>query len=205
MKLLLDKFADVNCKDSDNRTPLHLAIDKSFTDMAQLIIDKKPNLEIKNKDGETPLIRAVKCRHVALVMLLRRAGAKISPTDNNGDNALHLALRARSRRLAQALLENAPVAEKRLLYRPNKTGQTAYAIDMENPQPILPLLYGPKQADQQMDGMMGYDVYSNVLADIGRLSPPSICFVSFQCVSRPCPSLSQSASMPNGDPASPSC
>lgn len=112
-------------------------------------------------------------------MLLRRAGAKLSPTDNNGDNALHLALRARSRRLAQALLglpvfvhvidylENAPVAEKRLLYRPNKAGQTAYAIDMENPQPILPLLYGPKQADQQMDGMMGYDVYSNVLADIG--------------------------------------
>lgn len=39
---------------------------------------------------------------------------------------------------------------------------------MENPQPILPLLYGPKQADQQMDSMMGYDVYGNVLADIGN-------------------------------------
>lgn len=86
--------------------------------MASLIIERKPNLEVKNKvsllfgfsfifsvqDGETPLIRAVKSRHVALVMLLRRSGAKLSPSDNNGDNALHLALRARSRRLAQALL-----------------------------------------------------------------------------------------------------
>ncbi|CAI4222074.1 unnamed protein product [Auanema sp. JU1783] len=166
VKMLLDRFADVNCKDSEMRTPLHLAIDKSFVDMVNMILERKPNLEIKNKDGETPLIRAVKSRHVALVMILRRAGSKLSPADINGDNALHLALRARSRRLAQALLENAPVSEKRLLYRPNNVGQTAYSIDMENPQPILPLLYGPKQADQQMDSMMGYDIYSNVIADI---------------------------------------
>ncbi|VDM52189.1 unnamed protein product [Angiostrongylus costaricensis] len=164
VRLLLEKFADVNARDSENRTALHLAIDKSFMDIVYIILERKPNLELKNKDGETPLLRAVKCRHVALCDLLVKAGAKISAADNNGDNALHLALRARSRRLTQILLANP--SDSRLLYRPNRLGQTPYSIDQGNPQPILPLIFGPIDADQQMDTMLGYDVYSNVLADI---------------------------------------
>uniref|UniRef100_A0A158P6R0 ANK_REP_REGION domain-containing protein n=1 Tax=Angiostrongylus cantonensis TaxID=6313 RepID=A0A158P6R0_ANGCA len=164
VRLLLEKFADVNARDSENRTALHLAIDKSFMDIVYIILERKPNLELKNKDGETPLLRAVKSRHVALCDLLVKAGAKISAVDNNGDNALHLALRARSRRLTQILLANP--SDSRLLYRPNRLGQTPYSIDQGNPQPILPLIFGPIDADQQMDTMLGYDVYSNVLADI---------------------------------------
>ncbi|CAI2350100.1 unnamed protein product [Caenorhabditis sp. 36 PRJEB53466] len=91
-------------------------------------------------------------------------GAKLAAVDNCGDNALHLALRARSRRLTQALLSNP--SESRLLYRPNKLGQTPYSIDLSNPQPILPLIFGPIDAEDKMDTAMGYDVYSNVLADI---------------------------------------
>ncbi|EYB84625.1 hypothetical protein Y032_0313g2195 [Ancylostoma ceylanicum] len=164
VRLLLEKFADVNARDSENRTALHLAIDKSFMDIVYIILERKPNLELKNKDGETPLLRAVKSRHVALCDLLVKSGAKISAADNNGDNALHLALRARSRRLTQTLLANP--SDSRLLYRPNRLGQTPYSIDNANPQPILPLIFGPIDAEQQMDTMLGYDVYSNVLADI---------------------------------------
>uniref|UniRef100_A0A183G6F0 ANK_REP_REGION domain-containing protein n=1 Tax=Heligmosomoides polygyrus TaxID=6339 RepID=A0A183G6F0_HELPZ len=164
VRLLLEKFADVNARDSENRTALHLAIDKSFMDIVYIILERKPNLELKNKDGETPLLRAVKSRHVALCDLLVKSGAKIAAADNNGDNALHLALRARSRRLTQTLLANP--SDSRLLYRPNRIGQTPYSIDQANPQPILPLIFGPIDAEQQMDTMLGYDVYSNVLADI---------------------------------------
>jgi ankyrin repeat-rich membrane spanning protein len=67
-------------------------------------------------------------------------GAKLSATDNAGDNgltnfyffphqfllALHLALRARSRRLTQILLTNP--SDSKLLYRPNKLGETPYSI-----------------------------------------------------------------------------
>ncbi|KAK6747115.1 hypothetical protein RB195_000379 [Necator americanus] len=164
VRLLLEKFADVNARDSENRTALHLAIDKSFMDIVYIILERKPNLELKNRDGETPLLRAVKSRHVALCDLLVKSGAKISAADNNGDNALHLALRARSRRLTQTLLANP--SDSRLLYRPNRLGQTPYSIDNANPQPILPLIFGPIDAEQHMDTMLGYDVYSNVLADI---------------------------------------
>lgn len=92
------------------------------------------------------------------------AGAKISATDNAGDNALHIALRARSKRITQCLLKNP--SDSRLLYRPNKSGQTPYSIDQESSQPIIPLIFGPLDAEVQMDAMLGYDVYSNVLADI---------------------------------------
>lgn len=116
------------------------------------------------EDGETALLRAVKNRHVALCQLLVNAGAKISATDNAGDNALHLALKTRSRRMTQSLLANP--SDSRLLYRPNKLGQTPYSIDQNNPQPIIPLIFGPIESETHMDTMLGYDVYSNVLADI---------------------------------------
>uniref|UniRef100_A0A1I7W1Z3 ANK_REP_REGION domain-containing protein n=1 Tax=Loa loa TaxID=7209 RepID=A0A1I7W1Z3_LOALO len=164
VKMLLEKHADVNARDSENRTALHLAIDKSFMDIAVALLEKKPNLEIRNKDGDTPLLRAVKNRHVGFCQLLVNSGAKVSATDNAGDNVLHVALRARSRKITQSLLLNP--SDSRLLYRPNKLGQTPYSIDQENPQPIIPLIYGPLDAEVQVDAMLGYDIYSNVLADI---------------------------------------
>ncbi|CAJ0567765.1 unnamed protein product, partial [Mesorhabditis spiculigera] len=164
VRMLLEKYADINCQDSDGRSPLHLAIDKSFMDIVLILLEKRPNLELKNREGDTPLMRAVKSRHVALCDLLVKAGAKISAADREGDNALHLALRARSKRLATVLLTNPQ--DSRLLYRPNKLGQTPYSIDQQNPQPILPLIFGPVDAEQHLDAMLGYDIYSNVIADI---------------------------------------
>lgn len=116
------------------------------------------------QDGETALLRAVKNRHVGLCQILVNSCAKISATDNAGDNALHLALRAKSKRITQTLLSNP--SDLRLLYRPNKLGQTPYSIDQSNAQPILPLIFGPVDAETHMDAMLGYDIYSNVLADI---------------------------------------
>uniref|UniRef100_A0A914YPX1 KAP NTPase domain-containing protein n=1 Tax=Panagrolaimus superbus TaxID=310955 RepID=A0A914YPX1_9BILA len=164
VRMLLDKYADVNARDSENRTPLHLAIDKSYMDIVLALLEKKPNLELKNKEGETALLRAVKNRDVALCQLLVNSGAKISATDNSGDNPLHLALRARSPRLTQVLLVNP--SDSKLLYRPNKTGETPYSIDQESPHPILPTIFGPIGSDVDIKNLLGYDAYSDVLADI---------------------------------------
>ena len=104
----------------------------------------------------------MKNRDVAMCQLLVNAGAKLSATDNAGDNSLHLALRSRSPRLTQVLLVNP--SDSKLLYRPNKLGETPYSIDQENPHPILPSIFGPIGADVDLKNMLGYDVYGDVLA-----------------------------------------
>uniref|UniRef100_A0A914XLM8 KAP NTPase domain-containing protein n=1 Tax=Plectus sambesii TaxID=2011161 RepID=A0A914XLM8_9BILA len=167
---LLVKYADVNAKDLEGRTAMHLAIDKGYIDVVLTLLERKPNLEQRNRDGETPLFRAVKSRNTALTQLLVHSGAKVAATDKNGDNCLHLALRARSRHLTQTLLSRPNDA--RLLYRPNKVGETPYSIDQNSSEPILPFIFGPAESHAQPDSMLGYDVYSNVLADI--LSEPNL-------------------------------
>jgi len=154
----------VNSKDSEGRTPLHLAIDKSFSDIVVAILEKKPNLELKNRDGDTALIRTVKNRDVGLCQLMVNMGAKISATDNAGDNSLHLALRARSKRLTQILLVNP--SDSKLLYRPNKLGETPYSIDQEALRPVLPTIFGPIGTDVDLKSLLGFDIYSDVLADV---------------------------------------
>lgn len=104
----------------------------------------------------------MKNRDVALCQLLVNAGAKLSATDNNGDNALHLALRSRSPRLTQVSLVNP--SDSKLLYRPNKMGETPYSIDQENPHPILPSIFGPIGTEVDLKSILGYDAYGDVLA-----------------------------------------
>lgn len=106
----------------------------------------------------------MKNRDVSLTQLLVNMGAKISATDVSGDNALHLALRARSRRLTQTMLVNP--SDSKLLYRPNKLGETPYSIDQDADRPILPTIFGPIGTDIDLKSLLGYDAYSDVLAGL---------------------------------------
>ena len=53
----------------------------------------------------------------AVELLLERR-AKLSATDNKGDSALHIAMRARSKAIVELLLRNPKHSQ--LLYKPNK-------------------------------------------------------------------------------------
>ena len=62
--------------------------------------------------------RAVRGRCVEAVELLLERRAKLSATDNKGDSALHIAMRARSKAIVELLLRNPKHSQ--LLYKPNK-------------------------------------------------------------------------------------
>ncbi|KAL0170326.1 hypothetical protein M9458_034922, partial [Cirrhinus mrigala] len=53
---------------------------------------------------------------------------------------LHIAIRGRSRKLAELLLRNPK--DGRLLYRPNKEGETPYNIDCTHQKSILTQIFG---------------------------------------------------------------
>ncbi|XP_038162915.1 kinase D-interacting substrate of 220 kDa B isoform X2 [Cyprinodon tularosa] len=172
VRALLNKYADVDVRGQDGKTALYWAVEKGNAAMVRDILQCNPDTESCTKEGETPLIKATKMRNIEIVELLLDKGAKVSEVDRKGDTALHIAIRGRSRKLAELLLRNPK--DGRLLYRPNKAGETPYNIDCTHQKSILTQIFGAKHlSPTESDGdMLGYDLYSSALADI--LSEPTM-------------------------------
>ncbi|XP_067311449.1 kinase D-interacting substrate of 220 kDa B isoform X1 [Pseudorasbora parva] len=172
VRALLNKYADIDVKGQDGKTALYWAVEKGNATMVRDILQCNPDTEAYTKDAETPLIKATKMRNMEIVELLLDKGAKVSAVDKKGDTALHIAIRGRSRKLAELLLRNPK--DGRLLYRPNKEGETPYNIDCTHQKSILTQIFGAKHlSPSECDGdMLGYDLYSSALADI--LSEPTM-------------------------------
>ncbi|XP_029451683.1 kinase D-interacting substrate of 220 kDa isoform X2 [Rhinatrema bivittatum] len=172
VRALLHKYADIDIRGQDNKTALYWAVEKGNATMVRDILQCNPDTEICTKDGETPLIKATKMRSIEIVELLLDKGAKVSAVDKKGDTPLHIAIRGRSRKLAELLLRNPK--DGRLLYRPNKAGETPYNIDCTHQKSILTQIFGARHlSPTETDGdMLGYDLYSSALADI--LSEPTM-------------------------------
>uniref|UniRef100_A0A672NVD6 Kinase D-interacting substrate of 220 kDa n=1 Tax=Sinocyclocheilus grahami TaxID=75366 RepID=A0A672NVD6_SINGR len=172
VRALLHKYADIDIRGQENKTALYWAIEKGNATMVRDILQCNPDTETTTKDSETPLIKATKMRNIEIVELLLDKGAKVSAVDKKGDTPLHIAIRGRSRRLAELLLRNPK--DGRLLYRPNKAGETPYNIDCSHQKSILTQIFGARHlSPTESDGdMLGYDLYSSALADI--LSEPTM-------------------------------
>ncbi|XP_058470993.1 kinase D-interacting substrate of 220 kDa B isoform X3 [Solea solea] len=172
VRALLNKYADIDVRGQDGKTALYWAVEKGNATMVRDILQCNPDTESCTKDGETPLIKATKMRNIEIVELLLDKGGKVSAIDKKGDTPLHIAIRGRSRKLAELLLRNPK--DGRLLYRPNKAGETPYNIDCTHQKSILTQIFGAKHlSPTETDGdMLGYDLYSSALADI--LSEPTM-------------------------------
>ncbi|KAM6915339.1 kinase D-interacting substrate of 220 kDa B-like isoform 3-T3 [Xenentodon cancila] len=172
VRALLHKYADIDIRGQESKTALYWAVEKGNATMVRDILQCNPDTENCTKDGETPLIKATKMRNIETVELLLDKGAKVSAVDKRGDTPLHVAIRGRSRRLAELLLRNPK--DGRLLYRPNKAGETPYNIDCSHQKSILTQIFGARHlSPTESDGdMLGYDLYSSALADI--LSEPTM-------------------------------
>lgn len=172
VRALLHKYADIDIRGQESKTALYWAVEKGNATMVRDILQCNPDTETTTKDSETPLIKATKMRSIEVVELLLDKGAKVSAVDKKGDTPLHIAIRGRSRRLAELLLRNPK--DGRLLYRPNKAGETPYNIDCSHQKSILTQIFGARHlSPTESDGdMLGYDLYSSALADI--LSEPTM-------------------------------
>lgn len=82
IETLLGYNADVNEKNSDGDTPLHVA-SMTFHKLARALLKSKADVNAKNNNGDTPLHIAYEHRNYTMVELLIEHGADINATNNN--------------------------------------------------------------------------------------------------------------------------
>jgi len=74
--LLIENGADINFRDINNYTPLHLLIGLSSKEAAKILILKGADVNAKDNDSDTPLKLAERMNFDDIADLLRKHGAK---------------------------------------------------------------------------------------------------------------------------------
>ncbi len=92
VKEFLEQGIDINSKNSDGDTALHIAVDRDYNDVAKLLIDKGADVNAKDKRNETPLYNAIYNSNKDLVSLLVNKGADVNFSASEGDSILYEAI-----------------------------------------------------------------------------------------------------------------
>ncbi len=101
MRALLSAGANIDAQDENGDTALHQAVSLSRPDWVTLLLSFTPNLEVRNNVGQTPLLRAVDFaplsnveKTLETVQLLLTAGANAKSTDEKGQTAVLIVIKA---------------------------------------------------------------------------------------------------------------
>ncbi|KAI9373505.1 hypothetical protein BJX61DRAFT_541657 [Aspergillus egyptiacus] len=92
--LVLSPGINVDIPDSQGRTPLFYAVEKSDITMARTLLNKGANFNSKDAMNRTPVFYAATRLNTQAVELLVGMGAGVDFTDRFGDRALYLAVSA---------------------------------------------------------------------------------------------------------------
>lgn len=95
IKLLLELGANVNAKDEDGITPLHIAasLEGDNKELINLLIDHDADINAKTvMCGHNTLHVATKCNNIEIIKVLLERGVNIESTDNNQFTPLLIAI-----------------------------------------------------------------------------------------------------------------
>ncbi|PKS11382.1 hypothetical protein jhhlp_003145 [Lomentospora prolificans] len=107
LQRLLEAGAQVDAKDNDGSTPLHLASRNGYDTIVQQLLKAGAQVDAKRKfGGSTPLHLASRHGHDTIVQQLLKAGAQVDVKDNDdGSTPLHWASQHGHNTIVQQLLK----------------------------------------------------------------------------------------------------
>jgi len=104
--LLKENPALALSRDDTGWTPLHLAAQKGFKEVAELLLANKAQVNAKSKRGDTPLHWAAVNGHKDVAELLFANNADVNARDHGGWTPLHMAALAGYEDMVKLLLAN---------------------------------------------------------------------------------------------------
>jgi ankyrin repeat protein len=104
--VLIDKGADVNMKDSNGNTALHVVAKEGIIGAVKFLVEKESSISAANGNGDTPLHVAAKNGKLEAVKYLMKNGADISILNKAGKTALHVAACGDNLDMVKYLYEN---------------------------------------------------------------------------------------------------
>ena len=129
--------ADIEARDSYDRTALHCAARHGYTEITQALLDAGADIKTKVNTGGAALHWAAYNGHTETIQPLIDAGADIEAKDNNGWTALHWAAYNGHTETMQALLSAGADKEAKANNDHNALHLAAYSGHTETVQALL--------------------------------------------------------------------
>lgn len=94
VQALVEHKVNVNCKDSESRSPIHIAITSKHPIVIRLLLSHPElNMNVTDRSGQTPFAVALRTRdHEAAAAILSREPGAAEQFDSKGRNFLHSAI-----------------------------------------------------------------------------------------------------------------
>lgn len=106
-KKMIDKGLDINSRDKEGRTLLHIATQNGRTDIMDLLLTMGANINEEDYQGNTDLHYAILNNHIeAIEFLLGCPNININANDHQGNTSLHLAINKSNVEAVRLLLNN---------------------------------------------------------------------------------------------------